>query len=114
MYLNKLALITDENKKIRVGQISIAVCATLFLSIFTNMTNDWNRFLEYNSIPKLEFNPSIVLPYDDHKVKFSEIKNITQSSISLLMVFLVQMTMTTNFEEIPKGFNEILYDKHMK
>ncbi|KAL0668616.1 hypothetical protein Bca4012_031320 [Brassica carinata] len=36
------------------------------------MTNDWNRFLEYNSIPKLEFNPNIVVPYDDHKVKFKD------------------------------------------
>ncbi|CDY11664.1 BnaC06g12720D [Brassica napus] len=35
------------------------------------MTNDRNIFLEYNSIPKLEFNPNIVFPYDDHKVKFT-------------------------------------------
>ncbi|KAL0772501.1 hypothetical protein Bca101_037652 [Brassica carinata] len=66
------------------------------------MTNDWNRFLEYNSIPKLEFNPNIVVPYDDHKVKFSEIKNIKQLSISLLVAFLIQMTMTTSFEKRAK------------
>ena len=67
------------------------------------MTNDRNIFLEYNSIPKLEFNPNIVFPYDDHKVKFSEIKNIKQSSISLLVAFLIQMAMTTSFEERAKG-----------
>ncbi|WZZ65835.1 hypothetical protein YC2023_077205 [Brassica napus] len=66
------------------------------------MTNDRNIFLEYNSIPKLEFNPNIVFPYDDHKVKFSEIKNIKQSSISLLVAFLIQMAMTTSFEERAK------------
>ncbi|XP_018512848.2 probable pre-mRNA-splicing factor ATP-dependent RNA helicase DEAH3 [Brassica rapa] len=41
------------------------------------MINDCNRFLEYNSIPKLEFNPNIFLLYDDHK------KWVTESRVRL-------------------------------